>query len=340
MDQAQLWYGVIFLLIAIYALLDGFDLGVGILHLLANSRERLLLMRAIGPFYDGNEVWLIIFEQVLMAIFPEAYGAIFSGLYFPVLVLTASLVLRVLALEFRHSSENQRWAVLWDSIFFSASLLAALSFGAMLGYLALGMPLTPDGDLDDAKMRWIRSLPILAGLVVASLFALHGSSYLIFKVRGAFQVKVRKWAFALWSICPIFLLITLKSAALSAPHLLVFWQTSRSALSLFLVLGPLLWTLHLLALIKNKPVACFICSGGLIWWAIAAFALSHFPYLVLASNDQMLSITALNAISSPLSRGFLAPVLALGIPLVLTYTGTIYWFLRAPVLDEGNDYYA
>lgn len=340
MDAIAFWYGLIFLLIAIYALLDGFDLGIGILHPLADSRERLLIMRAIGPFYDGNEVWLIILEQALMAIFPAAYGAIFSGLYFPVLVLTASLVLRVCAMEFRHSSENSLWTICWDWTFFTASLFAALSFGAMLGYLAIGMPLTVDGDLDEAKMQWLRLLPLLAGFSVASLFALHGTSYLLFKLRGAFQAKVRNWAFAIWALCPCILLLTVVVAAKQAPHLMACWRHLTFITASFFGLGLLLWIFHLCLLVKTNSFGCFVCSGGLICLAISAFAMSQFPNLVLANNEKSLSITAFNAISSPLSRIYLMRTLSLGIPLVLAYTITIYWLLRAPVVDDRENYYS
>lgn len=340
MDSTTHWYAVIFALIAIYAVLDGFDLGIGILHRFAPQRQRLLIMRAIGPFYDGNEVWLIIFEQALMAIFPVAYGAIFSGFYLPVLILTASLVLRVCALEFRHNSQDVNWIFVWDWSFCVASLTAALSFGAMLGYLALGLPLSCEGELIEVQMNWWRVLPLITAWLVALVFALHGTSYLLCKVRGDFQFKVRRWGFFLWALCPFLVLTAGKVALMEAPHLGKNWSNPTWLVMLLIASGPITWLIHFVALYKLRPVGAFLCSGALIVWGIAISATSLFPNLVLATNDANLSITAFNAISSPLSRTYLARALTIGIPLVLSYTATIYWLLRAPVNDEMIDYYS
>lgn len=336
MHSDALWFSVIYAIACLYALLDGFDLGVGILSPFVPREDRPKLMRAIAPFWDGNEVWLVALEQTLMGVFPAAYGAILSGMYTPFLILTAALVLRVCAMEFRGKFSEVAWLRIWDFCFWGASVGAAICYGLILGFLAKGLPLTPSQSLDESAMHWRDPFPwVFAGGVVA-LFALHGAIYLILKTREELQARARQLSWICWGLAPIALGAVALSARDSAPQLLRALQ-GRKWEGLALI-GPLLIMAIALCLLLRRAALAFIGTGGLILWGIGLYACANFPYLVRASNDIALSLTAQNCITSPEGLVYIKWSLLLGVPLVLTYTGWIYWLFRGPVEDQGAEY--
>src|SRR4051794_27580938 len=142
------WFGLVGVLMAGYAILDGFDLGVGILHLFARGDlERRIFMNSIGPLWDGNEVWLVVFGGALFAAFPRAYAAAFSGFYTAFMLLLCCLIFRGVSMEFRSKQEGKPWRATWDAAFCLSSLLATFLFGVVVGNCMQGVPLGADGDL-------------------------------------------------------------------------------------------------------------------------------------------------------------------------------------------------
>src|SRR6185436_17929829 len=141
MDLHVIWFGLLGVLLTGYAILDGFDLGVGILHPLAKTdEERRVFMNSIGPLWDGNEVWLVTFSGALFAAFPNAYATAFSAFYTPFMLLLFALIFRAVSMEFRSKRESRLWRKFWDGCFFSASLAATLLFGVAVGNCMLGIP--------------------------------------------------------------------------------------------------------------------------------------------------------------------------------------------------------
>jgi cytochrome d ubiquinol oxidase subunit II len=148
MDLNIFWFVLLGVLMAGYAILDGFDLGVGILHPMAKTdQERRIFMNAIGPLWDGNEVWLVTFGGALFAAFPRAYATMFSGLYTAFMLLVLCLILRAVSMEFRSKRAGPAWRAFWDWCFFGSSLTAILLFGAAVGNCLRGLPIGSDGEL-------------------------------------------------------------------------------------------------------------------------------------------------------------------------------------------------
>ena len=160
MDLVTIWFGLLGVLLAGYAVLDGFDLGVGILHPLAKTdHERRLFVNAIGPLWDGNEVWLVTFGGALFAMFPEAYASIFSGFYIALMLLLFGLVLRAVSLEMRSKRESMRWRRFWDGGFFVSSLVSTLLFGVAVGNAVKGIPLDQRGNYAGSFFDLLHPIP-------------------------------------------------------------------------------------------------------------------------------------------------------------------------------------
>src|SRR3954454_2897269 len=176
MDIHVVWFMMLGLLLAGYAALDGFDLGVGILHVLAkNDYERRLFINSIGPIWDGNEVWLIVFGGALFAAFPDAYATVFSGFYLAFMLLLTALIFRAVSIEFRSKMKHANWRHAWDFGFFASSLLASVLFGVAVGNGMIGLPINAGGDFNGILFDLLNPYAIVAGLVAAALFAMHGS---------------------------------------------------------------------------------------------------------------------------------------------------------------------
>src|SRR5262245_34655693 len=200
-----IWFLLIGVLMAGYAILDGFDLGVGILHLFAkDDDERRVFMNSIGPLWDGNEVWLVVFGGALFAAFPRAYAAAFSGFYIGFMLLLCCLIFRGVSMEFRSKQAWPGWRRAWDVAFCLSSTLATFLFGVVVGNCMQGLPLGPDGDLTRALRvtDLLNPYSVLTGLFAVYTFAMHGSIYLYLKTEGELQRRVHAW---MWTTFIFFL---------------------------------------------------------------------------------------------------------------------------------------
>ena len=194
-----IWFGLLGVLLAGYAVLDGFDLGVGILHPLARTdHERRIFVNAIGPLWDGNEVWLVTFGGALFAMFPEAYATVFSGFYIAFMLLLFGLILRAVSLEFRSKMHSETWRKFWDWCFFGGSTVATLIFGVGVGNAIQGLPLDARGVYTGGFFDLLTPYPLLVGLLTVALFAMHGSMFLYLKTEGAIQDRLGPWLWHTW----------------------------------------------------------------------------------------------------------------------------------------------
>src|SRR5436309_5057031 len=190
------WFVLLGVLMAGYAILDGFDLGVGILHLCARGdTERRVFMNSIGPIWDGNEVWLVVLGGATFAAFPNAYAAAFSGFYLGFMLLLCCLIFRGVSMEFRSKRPSRLWRGAWDVAFSAASALATFLFGVVVGNCMRGLPLGADGDLTHALSLFdlLGPYAILVGLFAVATFAMHGAIYLYLKTEGELQKKAHGW---------------------------------------------------------------------------------------------------------------------------------------------------
>ena len=190
MDLNLFWFIMLGILLGGYAVLDGFDLGVGILHPLAKTdEERRLFLNSIGPFWDGNEVWLVVFGGALFAAFPDAYATAFSGFYLPFMLLIFCLIFRAVSIEFRSKYHSPLWRKTWDYAFFLASLIATFLFGLAVGNCMQGIPVGADKEFSGTLGDLFNPYSLLVGILSIAAFAMHGSIFFIFTLRGSYKRK-------------------------------------------------------------------------------------------------------------------------------------------------------
>lgn len=194
MDLNTIWFILVGVLLSGYAILDGFDLGVGMLHLLGkNDYERRVFLNSIGPVWDGNEVWLITGGGALFAAFPEVYATVFSGFYLALFFLLVVLVFRAVAIEFRSKRESFRWRQNWDIAFSLSSYVIALLLGVAVGNIIVGIPLDNKHEFIGKFWTLLNPYSILVGITSVALFMMHATIYLVMKTEGEIQEKVKSW---------------------------------------------------------------------------------------------------------------------------------------------------
>ena len=338
MDLNMFWFFLLGVLLAGYAVLDGFDLGVGTLHLLARGdHERRLSMNAIGPVWDGNEVWLVVFGGALFAAFPNVYATAFSGFYLPFISLLAGLIFRAVALEFRSKQPWGWWRAMWDGAFFLASVLSTLLMGTAVGAVLKGVPIGKDMEFAGSLGDMVHPYSLLVGVFAVSMFALHGGVYLYGKTEGEYQGRIRGW---IWPLTGIF-------GATYALTTIVTLITIPRATANF-VHHPWVWGLVLLnvaaianvprAVYHDRPVAAFFSSGLTIATLVGLFGVAEYPVLLWSTLDPAYSLDAYNAASSPNTLALMRVIAFVGLPFVLAYTAIIYWVFRGKVKLHRHGY--
>ncbi|HYF48358.1 MAG TPA: cytochrome d ubiquinol oxidase subunit II, partial [Planctomycetota bacterium] len=198
----EIWFVMLGLLLAGYAVLDGFDLGVGILHPFSRTdHDRRLFLNSIGPIWDGNEVWLIVFGGALFAAFPDAYATAFSGFYLAFMLLLFALIFRAVSIEFRSKSHMPLWRAFWDAGFFLSSTAASFVYGLAAGNALLGVPLNGKGEYIGGLRNLLSPYAILCGVIVVALFAMHGAIFLFLKLpEGDARALVRRLMWRSWIV--------------------------------------------------------------------------------------------------------------------------------------------
>ncbi len=338
MDLATIWYFLIGVLLAGYAILDGFDLGVGTLHLLHKSdTARRISLNSIGPVWDGNEVWLVTGGGALFAAFPEVYATVFSGFYLALILLLFALIFRAVAIEMRSKQPMQWWRSFWDWSFSIASMVAPLLFGVALGNMVVGIPLGADHNYAGTFLALLNPYALLMGVTTVALFAMHGAIYLLMKTEGTVHDQVRRWvkpAMLAFIVCYVALTF---ASVLFVPHI---GEALRER--------PWLWALALLSILtmadipreiaKKRDRRAFLASMGTIALMMALFAGGMFPYLVLSNPDVAQSLTTANAASSEKTLFIMLVIALIGMPMVLAYTVSIYWIFRGKVKLSSTSY--
>jgi cytochrome bd ubiquinol oxidase subunit II len=343
MDLNLLWFILLGVLLAGYAILDGFDLGVGILHLGARGdRERRVFMNAIGPLWDGNEVWLVTFGGALFAAFPNAYATTFSGFYLAFMLLLFALISRAVSMEFRSKQEHRGWRAIFDFAFFGASTLATLLFGVAVGNVIRGVPIDARQEFAGRFVDLLNPYAVLVGLFAVSMFAMHGAIYLYLKTEGDLQKRIHGW---MWTTFGVFLVLYLFTTIVSV---VLIPNATRNFSQ-----HPWVWIvvcLNILAIAnipraihQNRPFYAFLSSCSTIAALVFLFGVALYPYLLVSSLNPPSglsynpdwSLTIYNAASSQKTLGIMAIIAACGMPFVIAYTAVIYWTFRGKV-DIGR----
>jgi cytochrome d ubiquinol oxidase subunit II len=338
-DLHVVWFILLGALLAGYAMLDGFDLGVGILHPLARTdHERRVFLNAIGPIWDGNEVWLVVFGGALFAAFPEAYATIFSGFYAAFMVLLFALIFRAVSIEFRSKVQSPCWRRAWDFGFFASSLVAALIYGVGVGNAMVGIPLDARGVYAGGLLQLLKPYPLLLGLLTVSLFAMHGALYLALKVpHGPLHDRIREWVWHTWGVFLVLYILATDWTLAAMPRAAANFEQAPWA-AVIAVANVLAIANIPRSLYRNAPGRAFLSSCTAVATLVALFSLALWPNLVTASNDPSRSLTIYSAASSEKTLGIVLAIALVGIPLVLTYTGVVYWTFRRRVEIGEHSY--
>lgn len=330
-----IWYILIGVLLLGYSILDGFDLGIGTLFpfLAKNETEKRVLLNAIGPFWDGNEVWILTGGGALFAAFPKTYATVFSGFYLALMLVLFALIFRAVSFEFRaHAVAGKGF---WEWSFIIGSFLPALLYGVALGNVVYGVPMKLiNGNIEYAGSFFtlLRPYPLLIGIFGLVMFLLQGATYAALKSEGELYERSRKTILSLWWAFLVLGIITFIATVIVLPH------SIKSVLAwIAAVIAWLGWYLVRSYTIKGKDSAAFYASSLSIiglWGIIGAI---HFPNLVRAINDPSLSLTIYNSSSSKLTLTVMLIIALIGMPIVILYTAYIYkWFKGKVKLEEGG----
>ncbi len=329
------WFLVFGAVITGYAILDGFDLGAGAMHLfLKKETSRRIALNAIGPVWDGNEVWLVIGGGALFAGFPVAYAAVFSAFYLPVMVFLIGLIWRAVAIEFRSKEPGRLWRLTWDFIYAFACIVVTLSLGLMLGNIALGLPLDQQHEFAGNWLSFFNPFSIMVALTTLALFMMHGAIYLAMKTENRLYTRLTILAKSFTVFFIVAFGITSMYTLLYIPHLS---DTIKSNPAYFIF--PVIMFLAIAniprQLKKGKYRYAFISSAVTIAALLITVAIEVFPNLVYANNIAANSITIQNAASSQKTMKILLIIALIGTPLVGIYTSFVFWTFKGKVqLDE------
>lgn len=338
LDLNIVWYILVGVLFTGYAMLDGFDLGVGALHLFVKKDEhRRLLLNSIGPVWDGNEVWLVTGGGALFAAFPEAYATVFSGFYLPFMLLLCSLIFRAVAIEFRSKEEWTWWRQFWDVAFSTGSLVSSLLIGVAMGNIVRGIPLDTDHEFAGTFLGLLNPYALLMGITTVLLFAMHGAIYLAMKTEGELLAIVTRWIPRLIGLFLASYFLFNMYTLIEVPWVL---ETVRARpYVFFLVAANVLIVLNIPREIhRGREFYAFLSSCTAMGLMMATFGLTYFPNMVLSNPDPANSLTIWNAASTQKTLGIMLVIALIGVPLVLSYTACIYWVFRGKTTLTKHSY--
>jgi cytochrome d ubiquinol oxidase subunit II len=344
-----LWFCNVSFMIAMYVVLDGFDLGAGIIHLFIarSDAERRTVLNAIGPVWDGNEVWLVAGGGTLYFAFPLVYASSFSGFYLPLMIVLWLLILRAIGIEFRHQLHHPLWKTFWDTVFALGSILLAVFFGAALGNVVRGVPLRNDGyfflplwtsfnvEPNPGILDWFT---VLMGVVSLATLTVHGSNYIALKTEGELRQRAHKWASAAWWG----VLLTSVAAVIAVTSIRPQVWNNYSSQPWGYVL-PFLGILGLAGMKHANAIGndryAFRASSMFIIGMLASTAFGLFPNLLPSCSGSGQSLTAYNTIAGEYGLQVGIVWWVIGILLAAVYFIYIYRTSRGkvkiPVEGEG-----
>ena len=338
LDLNTTWFILIGVLFTGYAMLDGFDLGVGALHLFTRTdEERRLMLNSIGPVWDGNEVWLVTGGGALFAAFPMVYATVFSGFYLAFMLLLVALIFRAVAIEFRSKQPMRWWRQMWDVGFAAGSVLSSFLIGVTMGNIAWGVPLDERHEMVGSFLGLLHPYALLMGLTTVALFTMHGAIYALMKTEGDLHEKIRRWinnAIIFFIICYA---VTTMATLLYLPHMAARvranpWLFSVAVLNM-LAIANIPREIHL-----GRDARAFLSSCLGMVALMGLFGLEMYPNLVFSNPDPANSLTIHNGASSTKTLAIMLTIALIGVPIVLAYTVSIYWIFRGKVKLNNMSY--
>ncbi len=342
-----LWFIIVALMLAMYVILDGFDLGAGIIHLFAakNEKERRTILNAIGPVWDGNEVWLLAAGGSLYFAFPKLYASSFSGFYLPLIIVLWLLILRALGIEFRHQVQNPLWKSFWDASFAVGSILLSIFFGAALGNVVRGVPLNKDGYFFEPLWTTFTVVPeagildwftVVMGLVGFFTLASHGSNFIALKTEGELQIRARSFAGIAWWGVFLGSIAAFVSTWSIRPQI---WQNYSEHVWGFVF--PLVGLLGLGGMFfsnrSRQDKLAFLSSSVFIGGMLASTAFGLYPNVLPASTTPEYNLTIYNTAAQEYGLSVGLTWWVIGIGLVAGYFVFVYRSFRGKVVLPSEE---
>ncbi len=321
------WFILWGVLWAAYFILDGFDLGVGILYpfLGVDEKKRAALRASIGPVWDGNEVWLVTAGGTTFAAFPGAYATLFSELYPAMLLILFGLILRGVSLEFRSKGDSPGWKAFWDAGFFVGSLITAFLFGAAFGNLFRGLPIDARG-YHGTLVTLLNPYGLLTGLLFVLLFLTHGSLWFAMKAGGRLGESALRRARSLWSVTVVAAVVFLVWSAVGTDLAQNYLKRPAWVVVPLLAVASLALIWH--GISKGRPFLAFVGSCGAIAGTVFTGLIGLYPNLIPSRLDPEFSLTIFNAASSAYTLKVMTVVAVIFVPVVIAYQAWVYKVFR------------
>ena len=326
MNLNTAWFVVLAFTLAVYAVLDGFDLGIGAIHLLLGRtrEERARLIDSIGPVWNGNEVWLLAAGGSMVVAFPNLYAASFSGFYLALMLVLWLLLLRGLGIEFRHQIHHPMWEDAWDVIFSVASVLLAVLFGVALGNVLRGVPLDANGEFRGTFSLLLNPFALLGGLLSAATLILHGACWAALKTDGALRLRARLFARVGWVPAAALLVAMILVSFIVRPEFIRNFLAWPVLVALPVVAVAAL-VVNMLSVRAGNDARAFIASSAYIAAILGSVAAGLYPLLLPASaGSGFTGLDIYNAAAPPQSLRTALIVYLVGIAIVTVYLVNVY----------------
>lgn len=363
-----IWWVVIGVLIIGFAVSDGYDLGVGILFPFVSRTdiERRIVLNAIGPTWEGNQVWFITALATIFAVWPQVYATVLSGMYVALILIIFTMIFRPVAIEYRSKLTNSRWRAMWDRTLFVASVVPVFLFGLIFGNILQGLPFSFDHLLRahyaGSFEHLFNPFALLIGVLGLAMFIMHGALFLQLRTQESIQQRARVaalWASAVyfftfglsgaWAMISLdgFRLVSLPGTD-AVPNIVAKvvtklpggWRSNFQEYP-WMMIVPAAAALSILAASTlsyfKRPASAFVASAGAICGTIATLAISIFPFIIPSSLSPNSSLTVWDATSSQLTLMWMLVATALFLPIVVIYTGWVYRIMRGKVTKQRID---
>ena len=324
--------------VVFYVVLDGFDLGVGALHLFAGSdRDKRIFLNSIGPFWDGNEVWLIAIVGVLFVGFPDVYAAVLSGMYLLVMLMLLGIIARAVAIEFRSKLPEKAWRMFWDFIFWLGSVIISFSAGVTLGNFVKGFHLDIHRELHASFAGLFTAYPVFVGILSIFLFAMHGNLFLLLKTEGELQERLHRMTSGTILLFYIFFALTTYWTWKEFPYMgqrylqyPLFWLLPI-IMSLFMIAIPL-------CVRALKYGWAFLSSILSMAFLFLLYGVGTFPNMVISTINPAFNLTLFNASSSKTTLTVTLIIVVIGVPMVIAYGWFLYYIFRGKTKLHDHSY--
>lgn len=335
MELSTLWFILVAVLYIGYFVLEGFDMGVGILlpFLGKDDTRRRMMINTIGPHWDGNEVWLITAGGATFAAFPKWYASLFSGFYLPLFLMLLALIVRGVAFEFRSKDANPRWRATWDWAIFIGSLIPALLWGVAFSNFVRGVAIDASQNIVGSFWDLLNPYALVGGLASLALFTLHGALFLRLKTGEPLVNEIKPLAWKLWIGAAVIFLGYAVYTCFATDIL------SRPGLPpvIFLVLAAVALLLSGYFTRIRRAGWAFIMTALTILLTMATIFLTLYPRVMVSSLKPEWNLTVQNTSSSPLTLQIMSIVALIFVPIVLLYQGWSYWVFRKRITRKAED---